>query len=232
MQSLSKTRCAFVSFLTLFYRLLFFSNWDTFFIFRDKLSTDGVTVLFMGSVYVIVGYFGLHGNPMPAPLTWLVLSLCYYVGCTSLWGNPPSFFRFVRPWIASALLTVRSKISGFVFITSTMRVLSYAAIPLSGNFARCVSWLGSLTFAVLLIHTHPCIDVHIFSEWLRGRDVIGLPCDKKFWISLKRVTGVAIASMAMDTFRILILQVVVLVMDILGVIWSKGVKRLPWWQNC
>jgi hypothetical protein len=226
-QSLSKIEYIYLCISILVYRALNFKFWNFWLWPMTWQEKYGLCLAYMCSIYIIIGYFGLHGNPLPNAMTFLAMWFCYYVGVRTCSGNPLWQLGKSRLWLQIALLSIRDRTSVLVTIIATLRILCFSVLAIDAKscVGKCILFLAGKSFAILLFHIHMCINDLLFSQWLLIDSVIGSGMDVKYMWSFKNVCLVSLFSVAMDGFRVFFSDIVMLIIDKV----VMCMKRLKQW---
>jgi hypothetical protein len=215
-QSLSKIEYMCLCLCIFIYKILYFIRWKSFFWKWDTDGYDGETVSHMSMVYMIMGFFGLHGNPLPKILTPLATIGCYYVGLLSFSGLFPRWMRILSPWLRRALTEPVKYCSPFWIICSMFRVLSFHLIPIDGRsqLGRSICFIAERAFAIFLFHGHYA---YVMSKlcfiWLRFQFFQRSGRMQKYKHLYKSALTVSVGSVAFDTFRCFLSDVILMVLD-------------------
>jgi hypothetical protein len=169
----------------------------------------------MSIVYIIVGYFGLHGNPIPKAMTFLAVAGCYYISMRICSGHPLFKLEKGQLWLDSALTGIRKRTSVFLTVFVTLRILCFSVLPLNAKscVGKCILLVAGRAFSILLFHENKWIRSVLYARWLRIRDVFESEIEVKYMYHFKSICLVSLFCVALDGFRILFSDMIMLIID-------------------
>jgi hypothetical protein len=132
-------------------------------------------------VYFIAGYFRLHPRFFPRVVIWIVHALVFKLQFRLIHGAEGLLQWMTRHgmglWGCHFGKALKSPSStNVVSITLTMSTIcSGAGIPLPDELGKPLAFLGSVSFAVYLIHDHQAWNGRIGQWFFRGAEMIKTP---------------------------------------------------------
>jgi hypothetical protein len=127
---------------------------------RDLGAIRGYSIGHMLSMYVTMGYFAIHGNPLPRSVTvclyyllhWFYMNVDYGV-----WGQPWVLEKVLHIpacllWISKPILQIGHR-TPFAMIFAVVEILVFRSIQgVGAALGDGVLFMSKRTFAVLLLH--------------------------------------------------------------------------------
>jgi hypothetical protein len=203
MQSLTKIYYRRAAMAVAFFKIMYWAGLPAYYWPRDDWSKNGMTVAHMATMYVIAGFFALHGNPMSQKVTLIALGVCTVFTYLVWVGKMPDLSRrFPRrlTWLWPAFTNIVSGCSPFVMLYGMIQAMAYDFIEIEGRMRYVVLFLSTRLLAVLLIADHKYMRGAMYARWFRANEVLGSN-DTRFWLAFRATFILYLISTSIDAYR-------------------------------